>query len=243
MEKKTTNNKYFILSVVFAIIQAINLYLILFDKQSTNLLSLAFIILSASFGIVFSLDKKHYIFLIIAFIFTVIADYFLVIRFQETGDIFDQSAGVTTFIVTQTFYFLFLLFSCDNRKVKIANILTRIVLSIIVLIVAIIVLKEKLNYLVVVSLIYFSFLIINVIFAFIQHKKTGLIFAIGLVFFMLCDILIGLSVVFNAIFEVSTESFIYKLVFHPFNFAWLFYGISQTLIPLSIALNKNIKLN
>lgn len=234
-------NKFFILSIIFAIIQLSLLSIILFVKDYSYIFCFLLVIISASFGIVFSLDKKHNLFIILALIFTVIADYFLVIRFENTRDLFHQSTGMTIFIGTQTCYFLFLLFSCENKKLKNINIVSRIVLPLLVLIVALIVLKKNINYLIIVALIYFSFIILNVIFAFIEYKKTNLLFAIGLVFFMLCDIVIGLTVAFNGIIEVNHESFIYKFVFSPFNFTWLFYGISQILIPLSIAYNKNLK--
>ena len=76
------------------------------------------------------------------------------------------------------------------------------------------------------------------IFAFAQGKRN-LVFALGLLFFLCCDTLIGLSCL-GQYFPIAEDSTLYTVINPGFNLAWAFYVPSQTLIALSL-LPKNAK--
>ena len=107
----------------------------------------------------------------------------------------------------------------------------------IAIVITIIVLKEKTDALSLISLFYYANLIMNIVFAFMQTKKST-IFAIGLLLFAMCDFFIGLSVMADSYLQLSAENLLYKLNDLDFNFAWLFYVPSQACIALSLLKEK-----
>lgn len=162
---------------------------------------------------------------------TVIADVFLVLLSNY------HVVAMLFFSITQIAYFLRLLFDSSSKKEKLIHIIIRLVVVVAVVVTTILVLKEKLDALSLISMFYYANLVLNVIFAFVQIKKSVL-FAIGLLCFAICDAFIGLQAAIGTYISVPENSFISQVVFSPFNWAWFFYVPAQVLIVLSIVFKE-----
>lgn len=174
-------------------------------------------------------------FLRIAMLFTLVADYFLVAAKES-----NHLAGVAVFIGTQLFICLHILANEKNKKWFIANLITRAALSFVLVIVAMIVLGKGADTLALISMVYYANLCTNAIFA---HRlgKGGIILTVGLIFFALCDVNVGLSAL-NMLYGGFPEgSFFYNLLYSGVDLVWIFYIPSQTLIPLTLLFPKKNK--
>ena len=94
------------------------------------------------------------------------------------------------------------------------------------------VLKEKADPLSIFSIIYFANLISNIVVCFLNIKKLYF-FLIALLLFLLCDLFVGFTTANGIYFTYEDGTFLYYLVNANFNFAWLFYIPSQTLIAIT----------
>ncbi len=169
------------------------------------------------------------IFVVIALIFTFVSDTFLL----YLGKYFEL--GVSTFIVVQIMYFLRLIYSTNFTKNRIyVSIGIRVISFIICLIIMPFI--DMFNYLNIVTIFYFINLVMNFIDSMIstiilRHDKTrfitSLIFTIGLLLFIGCDINVGLS----------------NLIGKGGRLIWSFYLPSQILIVLSMSKIYNFRLN
>ena len=79
---------------------------------------------------------------------------------------------------------------------------------------------------------YYANLILNIVFAFLGGRGLRLM-AVGLVFFALCDTVIGL-IVMKAYLPIPPDAFLYRILYPGFNLAWVFYVPSQALLALSL---------
>ena len=164
----------------------------------------------------------HFIRLGIAF--TLVADYFLVIADDS------KLEGVIAFIAVQACYFVYTFVSEDRRSVRLANAVSRVALTAVLTVSAFAVLGKDTDALAIASVIYYGNLLVNTVFAFLLGRRN-LMFAIGLVLFCMCDLCIGLEVLFSSYLDASTMDFMYGA---NLNLPWLFYQPSQTLIGLSL---------
>ncbi|MBE5757037.1 MAG: hypothetical protein E7342_04465 [Clostridiales bacterium] len=225
--------KSVILTISFILAELI-LYLLIFTVKSLSAhASFSLVALAFFFSLIY-LRKNNFV-VQIALFFTLISDVFLVLLTPLTH--LNQSIAMTTFSVVQIAYAFLILKESKKVQTKI-NIIVRVVLVAIVEIITILVLKEKLDYLSVISMFYYANLVLNVVFALINYKKFPLL-TIGVVLFLLCDTVIGLQFVFN-MFGVTNGVF-YNIVYAPFNLAWVFYGPSQALLSLSSQKELNKK--
>lgn len=192
-------------------------------------LSFSSILLAFIFSLMFLSFKDKTYLTQFALFFTVVADVFLVLINPQ-----NQALAMTSFSIVQILYLIRILLETKNKKINLINLIVRVVLICIVEIITIIVVKDKVDYVCLISMFYYTNLILNLIFAFINLKKSPLL-AIGLVFFLLCDTFVGLSSAIDVYITVSHTSWLYKLVFADFNFIWFFYIPSQTLLALSSA--------
>lgn len=150
---------------------------------------------------------------------TAMADLFLVVC-----DPLQRLPGMLCFLCAQTLYAITLHLSFRSKKLVIA----RIVTTLIALIAALAILREKTDVLALVSVCYYANLILNIITAFSRNRW----FALALVLFALCDTVIGLQVMSSAYLPIGENSLMYKIIFTNFNLAWFFYLPSQVLIAL-----------
>ena len=165
----------------------------------------------------------------IAMLFTLVADYYLV-AINEAKEL----EGVTVFLGTQLFIFLHIMLNDENPRGRKANVITRLSLTVVTVITAYAILGESTDPLAIISVIYYSNLCANAIFA---HRigRGGIILTIGLILFALCDINVGLSGL-NSIYDggFPEGSLLYNLLHTDLDLIWIFYIPSQTLIPLTL---------
>ena len=101
------------------------------------------------------------------------------------------------------------------------------------------VLGENTDALALVSMFYYANLILNIVFAFFNFKKSWVLI-FGLICFLICDTFIGVS---NMVAYINLENnpFLYTLLNPGFNAAWAFYVPSQTLLAISLLPEKTKK--
>lgn len=232
MTKK--NKKLWILLPIFLIAELSLWYFILFQSSGQTLRNLCFfsVVLACVFAFCFIQTKRNSVFLNFGLFCTVIADFFLVLPSDLTYT--RQVLGVAFFCFVQFFYFGFLFCETQSKRKKLVHGITRLCIIAVALIALFIVLKSETDLLSFLSLFYVANLATNALFAFCQGKK-GVLFGIGLVLFLCCDLFVGFSSAIGVYLPVSETSWLYKLVFADFNFIWFFYLPSQTVIGVSLA--------
>lgn len=187
------------------------------------------IALAFAFSLIFISFRDRDFIVQFALLFTVISDIFLVLVQPR-----NQGVAMTTFSLTQILYFILLLMETPSKRIRLANLISRIFLIIAVQVVTLVVIKDKADYVALISMFYFTNIVLNAVFALFNFKKNPLL-AIGILFFLFCDIFIGLNCAVGVYINVPENSFLYKMAFPSFNWAWLFYIPSQTLIAISCA--------
>lgn len=240
-------------ATIFVIAEAVLFYLIHIEKavsdinlrylsiQVAVLFSFASLILELLFaekskgallGKIFNLKDGNA--LRIAMLFTLAADYFLV-AIPETN----KMNGMICFMGTQAFIFLHIFLRDENRKRKIVHLSVRLVLSAALAVATLVVLGEGADALAIISVIYYANLLTSMIFS-PSDKNGGKLLCLGLIFFALCDINVGLWVL-NDMYSggFPVDSFLYKLLFSGIDLVWLFYIPSQTMIPLCLLSKKS----
>ena len=196
-------------------------------------LSFSSVLLAFLFALLFIGFKYKKYLTQFALLFTVVADVFLILIHP-----INQAVAMTAFSAVQILYLLRILFETNNKKINLINLTIRAVLIVIVEIITIIVVKDNLDYVSIISMFYYVNLILNLVFAFVNFKKSPLL-ALGLVFFLLCDTFVGLSSAIGVYISVASNTWLYRLVFADFNFIWFFYIPSQTLLSLSAVWKKS----
>lgn len=216
------------LSVCFLMLEAA-LGILLQTAQSEIGINLRYtaVIIAALFCALFCESSHSFIFTQIALIFTVGADYFLVYLPE-----IEQLPAMILFSVTQIAYFLRLYFEDDDKTRRRVHVILRASLSAVVLVITAAVLGGKCDGIAMFSMFYYTNLILNAVFAFISFKKNP-IFAVGLLLFILCDTVIGFSLI-DAYLPISENASIYKIIYPGFDLAWAFYLPSQALLSISL---------
>ena len=231
---KTKEKIIIVASILFVVTEMILYCLMHFaNTNCTRLLQYASIVLVFVFSLIFLCKRGNVVSTQIALLFTLIADTFLVLI-----NPINQQLGMSSFLVVQICYAIRIYLENTNKKLRLAQIIIHIVLSVVILIITCIVLKHKVDYLSLVSMIYLINLAINMVFAFIQFKKSPLL-AIGLLLFIMCDVIVGLNAGIGSYINVSTNSIFYKIAFSTINWAWIFYLPAQVLLALSLINNTN----
>ena len=155
--------------------------------------------------------------------FTVGADFCLVVCSP-----IQQLWGMVFFLGAQTLYAIKLHFEEKSRLL----LWIRLLLIVVIEVIAIIILGDNLDALVVVSVCYYANLIMNIVVAFAQWNKNKLL-PVAFLLFILCDTVIGLQVAAAAYLPIAEGSVLHNLIFMDFNLSWFFYLPSQVLIALS----------
>ena len=153
-----------------------------------------------------------------ALAFTLLADLFLLVLNRWYG------AGVAAFCVVQLLY-LARIHRAGNRPLAL-RLLLRLGLATLLLIV--VAALGALNGLTALTLIYFSQLVANFL-AGLSLGRRGMVFTLGLLLFMGCDLCVGL----NNLSSVLPEAAVLALLPFARVGMWLFYLPSQVLITLS----------
>ena len=215
-----------VINIIFLVLELI-LYFLIFNvpgehERFTCYLSIIVVFL---YGITFIpnlKDDKRTIFMLVGLFTTLIADFFLVLIYKY------REVAMISFSVTQLAYSLVLLETSRNKKIEV---IVRGIGSAITLIITSFVLKESVDLLSLVSMFYYFNLIMNLVMSFVN--KTPLIFKLGLIFFILCDTVIGLQTL-GEYFTMQDDSLLNKILYPGFNVPWVFYLPSQVLLGYSI---------
>lgn len=160
---------------------------------------------------------------------TVVADYCLVVSSPT-----QQLWGMVFFLLAQTLYAITLHRDNTSRLL----LLIRGILILLAEVVTVLVLKDKSDALALVSVCYYTNLIMNILMAFLRFQENKLL-SIGFVLFLLCDTVIGLQCASGSYLPIGENSLLYKLVFMDFHLSWFFYLPSQVLIALSTAVRPS----
>ena len=185
------------------------------------------VVLACLFCVLFVEKSLAFVLTQAALLCTVGADYFLVWRTDML-----QLPAMLFFSVVQIAYFLRLYFEDESQTRRRVHLGLRAALSVAAVGVTVMVLGKNCDAVAVVSMFYYANLILNAVFAFASFKKNA-IFAIGLALFILCDSVIGFSLI-DTYLPISEQSVIYKIIYPGFDLAWAFYLPSQALLAVSL---------
>lgn len=220
----------------FLILQTILLFFVLFNNKSPYI-SFSIIAICFLTSIIFVRQARFNFFITFAMLFTLASDFLLVLLLPNKDTLKIREIAVTIFCGAQLCYFCYLVENSSGKKLQ-THVMVRIFVCFAALVVPMLVLQSLVNYLVLVTMFYFANLLVSCIYAFIDYKKSPLL-AWGLLFFILCDLFVGVQEGYNlGVLGISQNSLIYKIFFTPFNFIWLFYTIAQCLIVLSMRYNN-----
>jgi len=220
-------NKKNLLLVVYSFITLL-LSVLLFSFNSTIRTIISLVLMSSFvlFSIIFRNNKKS-LYFIIAQVFVLISDILLSNLFTVTNNVLVLS--LITFNIAQIFYMLAI-----SIKDKVFNIL-RILVTLSFIVIALIILKESVNVIVILGILYGVNLIINCIQSFAkikEHKTLGT----GFIFYILCDIVVAVGYLYNSsivnIQGIGIFDFLYRID------CWIFYIIGMYLIILNQGLIK-----
>lgn len=227
-----------IIIVIYLIIQLIlSILSQLTDNPLWAIVSFSIVVLAFFMNFMFMKKSLSFLFTALALAFTVFSDVLLVLLDKY------YLTAVISFVFVQIFYSCRIIVNTKSLKLKTLHIASRISLSLISIILVSIILKDDADLLTIASAICFVNLVLNVITSFINYKNKSdsLIFAIGLLLFMLCDFFVGINNI-EYIMEISRDSLIYQIIYNDYIFfPWLFYAPSQMLLGLSSKKDTAIK--
>lgn len=193
----------------------------------TNYIRFSSVVIAFLFSLALMNKSLDSLFVVLALLFTVCADYCLVIMHPEP-----KIVAMIFFSIVQLCYFMRLIFSEESAPLRITHIAVRASLIAVAVTLTVIVLGPLADALSIISIVYFANLATNIVFAFMERKKF-LLFAIGLLCFALCDIFVGLGVLVSDYIEVEKTSLLYAMTHTDMDLIWFFYVPSQTLIAIS----------
>lgn len=222
-------NKLFfgiLISLFFVVETALGILLQCSSGRAVSVFSFLSVVLACLFCLLFMARTKAYLLTQTALIFTVAADYFLVLSNPQI-----KLPAMLAFLVTQLCYGLRIFLTDENEGRKRVEALVRIVLSFGIVIATAAVLGRDCDLLAPVSMLYYLHLLLNVVFAFLRFKRNAVL-AFGLLLFILCDTLIGLAML-ESYFPVNSD-LIGRIVHPGFDLAWAFYLPAQMLLAVSL---------
>ena len=180
-----TKKTLFLLSVDFILLEIIFVFLMNNVSGTFSVFSYIYVTCAAVFCSLFREKTNDYIFVQLGLIGTMGADFFLVLLPKQ-----ERLPGMIFFAAVQIMYFLRLYTTDTNAKRKKIHLILRITLSAVILAATFAVLGFGADPVAVLSMFYYTNLVLNVIFAFIDFENTG-VFALGLLCLMISDTVIG----------------------------------------------------
>ena len=221
--------------IIFFIIQSVNGYFIqMSDGITWSVLCFGGVVLAFLFALVLFSRSYDWLFCALGLLFTVVADWFLVVLEPVR-----ELPAMFAFNVVQIMYFIRIFRVHDKERdkasglsrIEIIHISVRAVMAAAALVICAAVLGDGVDLLSMISLFYYANLLCNVVFSFVEFKKNPC-FAIGLLCFALCDLFVGLGMI-EEYFTVLPGSPLYNLTHTELNLMWVFYVPSYTLISIS----------
>lgn len=199
------------------------------DVDTVNTLCYVSVLLAFFFSLLWLKNGKSSALISIALFFTACADYCLVVNLSAPYEL-----ALAFFAVVQLSYCVLLAVNQSPRLRKI-HLFTRGVAVIAALLLTVVVLGKKTDLLSLLTIFYFSNLVCNFAFSCVQIKSYA-VFALGLLFFIGCDVFVGLRYADGVYFNLPTDGLLFKLTQIGFTLIWTCYIPSQTLISLASAL-------
>ena len=194
--------------------------------DSFSLFAYSSVVLAFLMNLALFRPRSRNIATVVALLFTLGADYFLVVR----GD--NYPLAMVLFSVAQLAYATRIYIESGNALRR-ATLVTRIAVGAISLLLPWLVLGEGVDFLATISVFYFGQLILNCVFAFINSAKGGLVLPVGLLLFLFCDIFVGFGNL-GGYLPITEGSLAWWLAHPPINMAWVFYLPSQALLGMSL---------
>jgi len=216
------------LTVLFVLAEAIFFVLIQMNiRGAHNYLCFFSVVTALAFSATVSSPRFDSVVTVIALVFTVCADYCLLLVRPEP-----RVVAMIFFNTVQLCYFLRLFAAAHSHRERTVHVTVRLAVIAVAIAVAYIILGGMVDTVSLISMIYFANLVTNIIFAFYHHDRY-LLFAVGLLSFALCDVFVGLGVLVNDYLRLGRDTLLWKMTHSGVNFIWLFYVPSQTLIAIS----------
>ena len=166
----------------------------------------------------------------VALLFTLGADYLLVVR----GD--NYPVAMVLFSIAQLSYAARIWVE-SREGMKRVELISRIIVGIITVLVPPLLLGAGADFLAVISVFYFGQLILNCVFALIGYKRSNILLFFGFLLFLFCDIFVGFGNL-SGYLPIEPGTVFWWMAHPPINMAWVFYLPSQTLLGMSLAFNK-----
>ncbi len=196
-------------------------------------ISFSAIALAFLYALIFPRRDPVYLFFAIALLFTTLADVCLVLLEPR-----EKLLGMVFFTITQLSYFIVLLFCERKADVRRVHCIVRLLSLVVACVLTAVVLGQRADALAIISVLYYTNLIVSIIFAFILTRGGGkasrFLLPIGLLFFAVCDFFIGFAEI-SPYFTINVGTFAHFLANPPFNIAWLFYIPSQTILAMAVS--------
>lgn len=213
--------------VIFLLVQVVFWVFVVFSKTYTHYFTYASVVASFVYVLATLPKTRVELYQILAFAFTLVADYFLILKWNN------YDIAMCFFLVVQLFYSTRVFLLAKSKKEKAIQGVLHGVVSVVAIILCKLVLKEGANLLAVVSVVYYFNLLVSLVFSFVHFKdsKTAKLLAFGLLCFALCDIHVGFETISN-MFNLSAGNFIYDLSHMEISLVKIFYPPSQTLLAL-----------
>ncbi|MBQ9745758.1 MAG: hypothetical protein IJW21_02925 [Clostridia bacterium] len=225
-----TKKTLFLLTVDFILLEIIFAMLMHNVSGMFSIFSYIYIISACIFCFLFKEKANDYIFTQLGLLGTLGADFFLVLLPEQ-----ERLPGMIFFSAVQIFYFFRLYTTDTNATRRKVHLILRIVLSVAIVALTYVVLGLYADPVAVVSMFYYTNLVLNVVFAFIDFKNTG-VFAIGLLCFIISDTVIGF---YNLDSYIGAQPMVREVVAHikrsKIDLIYGFYLPSQALIAMSPA--------
>lgn len=215
-----------LVGLFFAAEAALGLALQLAEGRAVAYLSYAVVVLACLFCAVFARRATAYLFTQAALVFTLFADYFLVLSHEQK-----PLPAMLFFSVVQLLYAARLYAAEKNRARRRVQLYLRAALSLGAMAITLLVLGHGADALSLVSMFYYANLILNLALAALAGRGMRLA-AAGLFLFLLCDTVIGLSML-GSYLPIAEDSFLWTVIHPGFNLAWVFYVPSQALLSVS----------
>ncbi len=193
-----------------------------------NIYRFCAIVLSCAFCFLLMRRSRNYFLIQIGLIFTVCADWFLVIKEPRL-----QLEGMICFSAVQICYAIMLFSHCKSVKRALWHTAIRLIACGIALLATALVLGDKTDAVSLVSMFYYANILLNMATAF-GNIGRNVIFPIALLLFVACDTCIGLHLLFVDYVGGTNNVIVDFITGLQFDIAWAFYLPSQMLIPLSL---------
>lgn len=213
MARSKSQNQW--LTVTFLLLEAVLYALILMGQW---VVSAQYAAVSLCFVFVLLHLRQANYFILFGLLGTLAADWFLVVHRPQ-----EKLTAMLCFLVVQTAYALLLHRRVRRRGFLIARVIALLVAEV----VALVVLREKIDALAMVSMAYYAMLIMNIACAFKSYKKQPLL-AWALVLFFLCDTVVGLQVASAG--YLILPAWLNNAIFCGLPLDWLFYLPSQVML-------------